>query len=82
MADSPRLTLLAALDVLLYRVSGETDVTVGTPITGRVHPDLADQIGFYVNTLALRTTITPEERFAALLDRVKAGVSAAFRHQA
>ena len=76
------MTLLAALDVLLYRVSGETDVTVGTPITGRVHPDLADQVGFYVNTLALRTTITPEERFAALLDRVKAGVSAAFRHQA
>lgn len=75
------MTLLAALDVWLYRVSGESDVTVGTPITGRMHPDLAEQVGFYVNTLALRTTVIPDESFASLLNRVKARVSAAFRHQ-
>lgn len=75
------MTLLAALDVLLYRYTGESDVTVGSPMTGRVHPDLEDQVGFYVNTLALRTRLNPREPFASLLDRVRDTTAAAFGHQ-
>jgi amino acid adenylation domain-containing protein/FkbH-like protein/FkbM family methyltransferase len=76
------MTLLSALDVLLYRYTGETDITVGSPMTGRVHPDLENQVGFYVNTLALRVAVAPRERFATLLDRVRDDMAAAFDHQA
>jgi hypothetical protein len=49
------MSLLAAVNALLYRYSGQADIITGTPIAGREHVDLEDQIGFFVNTLALRT---------------------------
>jgi amino acid adenylation domain-containing protein/FkbH-like protein/FkbM family methyltransferase len=79
---TPFIALMAAFKVLLFRYTGQTDVTVGTPITGRHHPDLEEQVGFYVNTLALRTQLSPRESFASLLARVLADSAAAFRHQA
>ncbi|MGB6243760.1 amino acid adenylation domain-containing protein [Gordonia sp. (in: high G+C Gram-positive bacteria)] len=62
----------AAYAILLARLSGSTDVVVGTPYGGRGDAALDDVIGMFVNTLALRTIVDPGERFDALLSRVRA----------
>ncbi|UCZ91774.1 amino acid adenylation domain-containing protein [Gordonia sp. WA4-43] len=62
----------AAYALMLARLSGSTDVVVGTPYVGRSDAALEDVIGMFVNTLALRTTVDPGEEFAALLARVRA----------
>jgi amino acid adenylation domain-containing protein/non-ribosomal peptide synthase protein (TIGR01720 family) len=75
------MLLLSAVNALLYRYSGQDDIVVGTPIAGRNHGDLEDQIGFYVNTLALRTSLRADERFTELLERVKGRTLEAYEHQ-
>ncbi len=72
---------LAIYTLLLARRSGERDLTVGVPVSGRTHPDLAPLIGFFVNTLALRVTVHPEDDFPTHLGRVRAAVLEAFAHQ-
>ena len=54
------MTLLAAWQVLLWRLSGERDVVVGTPVAGRGRRELEPLIGFFVNTLVLRTKLEEE----------------------
>ena len=75
------MTLLASVKVLLYKYTGQTDLVIGSPIAGRNHPDLEAQIGFYVNTLALRTRFDAQDSFARVLDRVREGALGAFAHQ-
>ncbi|MCB0564419.1 MAG: amino acid adenylation domain-containing protein [Lewinellaceae bacterium] len=75
------MTLTALVKVLLYRYTNQTDIVLGTPSAGRTHPDLHDQIGFYVNTLVLRTQLEGEQSFTALLQQVKATALAAFEHE-
>ncbi|MCB0564418.1 MAG: amino acid adenylation domain-containing protein [Phaeodactylibacter sp.] len=75
------MTLTALVNVLLYRYTNQTDIVLGTPSAGRTHPDLHDQIGFYVNTLVLRTQLEGEQSFTALLEQVKATALAAFEHE-
>ena len=53
------MTLLAAFKALLARYTRQRDIVVGTPIAGRNHPDIENLIGFFVNTLALRTDLHP-----------------------
>jgi amino acid adenylation domain-containing protein len=62
--------LLAAFKVLLHRYSGQDDVTVGVPIAGRRRPELEDLIGFFVNTLAVRTDLSGSPSFREVLRRV------------
>ncbi|WP_433257645.1 amino acid adenylation domain-containing protein [Streptosporangium sp. CA-135522] len=76
------MTLLSALQVLLYRYTGQNDVVVGSPIAGRVSGDLENLIGCFVNTLALRTDLSGEPAFVELLGRVREGTLAAYAHQA
>jgi amino acid adenylation domain-containing protein/non-ribosomal peptide synthase protein (TIGR01720 family) len=73
--------LLAACQVLLHRWSGQDDVTVGTATSGRQRPELAEVVGFLVNTVALRARIDRDEPFEALLDRVRDTVLACFANQ-
>ncbi|WP_187776457.1 amino acid adenylation domain-containing protein [Antrihabitans cavernicola] len=61
----------AALAALLARVSGTSDVAVGTPVAGRGAAELDDMVGMFVNTVALRTGIELGEAFADLLVRVR-----------
>ncbi|WP_282090380.1 non-ribosomal peptide synthetase, partial [Aquimarina algiphila] len=75
------MALLTVWKVLLYRYTGETDVTVGNPVAGRNHADLENQIGFYINTLALRNQITPTYSFIELYNEIKASTLEAFAHQ-
>jgi non-ribosomal peptide synthetase component F len=51
------MTLLAAFKTLLYRYSGQEDICIGTPVAGRESGETDDLIGFFVNTLALRSNI-------------------------
>ncbi|AUY52501.1 non-ribosomal peptide synthetase, partial [Streptomyces sp. CB01881] len=65
------MTLLAAFNVLLARYSDQDDVVVGTPIANRNRPELQGLIGFFANTLALRTDLGGNPSFRELLDQVR-----------
>jgi amino acid adenylation domain-containing protein/non-ribosomal peptide synthase protein (TIGR01720 family) len=75
------MLLLAVVEVLLYRYSGQEEIIIGTPIAGRHHTDLEDQVGFYVNTLALRQTIDGDLSFEGFLQQVKQTTLAAYDNQ-
>ncbi|MFE3442480.1 amino acid adenylation domain-containing protein [Nocardia sp. NPDC059180] len=70
----------AALAVLLARLSGTTDIAVGTPVAGRGEAELDELIGMFVNTLVLRTEVDSAAGFDALLREVRGSDVAAFGH--
>ncbi|MGW5388513.1 amino acid adenylation domain-containing protein, partial [Nocardia sp. NPDC003963] len=70
----------SALAVLLARLSGTGDITVGTPVAGRGEQALDDLIGMFVNTLVFRTQLDPGESFTDLLGRQRETDIAAFAH--
>ncbi len=74
--------VLALWNVLFYKYTALHDITVGTTVAGRDHADLTDQIGCYVNTLALKNTIDPTENFHSFYKKVAAETLTAFNHQA
>ncbi|MFY1829601.1 amino acid adenylation domain-containing protein, partial [Myxococcus fulvus] len=73
--------LLAAFNLLLHRYSGQDDLVVGSPIANRVRPELEGMIGFFANTLPMRTRVTGEESFRQLLARVREVALGAYAHQ-
>jgi len=73
--------LLATVNTLLYRYTNQEDIIIGSPIAGREHADLEDQIGFYINTLALRTQFKGEDSYKELLEKVKQLTLKAYEHQ-
>ena len=75
------MTLLSAFNVLLYRYSGQEDICVGTPIAGRNHQELEGLIGFFLNTLALRSQVRGDMTYTELLQEVKATTLEAYAHQ-
>jgi surfactin family lipopeptide synthetase A len=75
------MTLLAVYKTLLYRYTAQTNLFVGTSIANRPHPDLAGIIGFFANTLVLRTDLAGEPSFRELLGRVRATALHAYEHQ-
>ena len=75
------MTLLAAWQALLSRYSGQDDVVVGSPIANRNRAETEGLIGFFVNTLALRTDLSGEPTFRELLGRVRETCLGAYGHQ-
>jgi amino acid adenylation domain-containing protein len=75
------MVLLAALDALLYRYSGQTDIVVGTMIANRNRHETEGLIGFFVNMLVMRTDLSGNPTFLELLKRVKQMTLAAYQHQ-
>jgi non-ribosomal peptide synthetase component F len=73
--------LLAAVNVLLHKYTGQQDLILGTPILGRDHLELEDQVGFYLNTLALRTRLTADDSYRAVLEQVQKVTLEAYEHQ-
>src|SRR5438876_1169683 len=65
------LTLLAAFQVLLARYSSQEDIVVGTPVANRNRAEIEGLIGFFANTLVLRTNLAGNPSFRELLGRVK-----------
>ena len=76
------MSLLAMVNILLYRYTGQEDIVTGCPVAGREQPDLERQIGCYVNTLALRTSFRGEDNYLQLLMNIKNLTLEAYEHQA
>jgi amino acid adenylation domain-containing protein len=75
------MTLTAVLKVLLFRYTGHAEIIVGCPVAGRDQPDTAEQVGCFVNMLALRDRLAPEDSFVALLRDVRSTMLEAYEHQ-
>jgi hypothetical protein len=75
------MTLFAAFLVLLHRYTGQDDIIVGTPIGGRSRIETEGLIGFFVNTLALRTDLSGNLTFQELLASVREIALEAYEHQ-
>lgn len=75
------MTLMAGVNALLYRYTNQNNIILGTPIAGREHPDLENQLGLFLNTLAIRTQITGNESFLGLLEIQKQTLIKAYEHQ-
>ncbi|MEM7356283.1 MAG: condensation domain-containing protein, partial [Acidobacteriota bacterium] len=75
------MALLASFATLLHRLTGATDVAVGTPVAGRTRDELASLIGTFANTLVLRSDLTGDPSFVDLLGRARRTALAAFAHQ-
>ncbi len=75
------MTLLAAFKVLLYLHTGQSDVIVGAPIANRNWGETEDLIGFFINTLVLRTSLSSDCAFVELLSRVREVTLGAYAHQ-
>ncbi|MFF7245346.1 amino acid adenylation domain-containing protein [Embleya sp. NPDC008237] len=75
------MVLLTALQIVLGRYNGTTDVTVGSPVAGRTHSSTDALLGCFVNTLAMRTDLSGEPTVRELLGRVREHTLAAFARQ-
>ncbi|WP_367127826.1 amino acid adenylation domain-containing protein [Saccharothrix sp. HUAS TT1] len=73
--------LAAAVTALLARHTGRRDVAIGTATTGRTRPELADVVGFFVNTVVLRSQVEPTASFEDHLGAVRDTVLSAFEHE-
>jgi amino acid adenylation domain-containing protein len=74
--------LVTAVNILLHRYTGQQDIIIGSPVAGRAQAEFEDQIGFYVNTIALRTQFNGEESYISLLNQVKELILGGYEHQA
>ena len=75
------MTLLAAFQALLYRYTGQDDVSVGTAVANRNRKEIENLIGFFVNTLVIRTDLSGAPGFDELLKRVRKVTLEAYMHQ-
>jgi amino acid adenylation domain-containing protein len=76
------MTLVAIFQTLLSRYTGQTDIAVGTPIANRDQPDIENLVGFFANTLVLRTDLSGDPSFRELLRRVRKVALDAYDHRA
>ena len=75
------MALVAACQVLFHRWSGQDDIAVGTAVSGRGRAELEDIIGFFVNTVVLRSKVARQRTFREFLSDVRETVLDAFAHQ-
>jgi amino acid adenylation domain-containing protein len=75
------MTLLAAFKTLLHRYTGQDDITVGSLTAGRTRAEIERLIGFFANTLVLRTDLSGNPTFRDLLSRVRELALEAYAHQ-
>jgi len=75
------MTLLAVFKTLLYCYTSQDDILVGSPVAGRTRPETEGLIGFFLNTLVLRTDLSGNPSFQELLGRVREVALGAYAHQ-
>ena len=75
------MAILALLNILLAKLSGQDDIIIGTPVAGRRHADLEGIVGMFVNTLAMRGWPHEDKSFTDFLEEVKIQTLHAFENQ-
>lgn len=75
------MILLAAFQALLHSLSGQDDILVCTPVANREEVELEKLIGYFNNIIVMRTNLSGDPSFRALLDRVRPTVMGAYDHQ-
>jgi non-ribosomal peptide synthetase component F len=65
----------------MSKYSGEKDISIGSPLAGRNHKDLEDQVGLFINIVVLRDWIGSDETFQEILEKVKQTTVEAYEHQ-
>lgn len=75
------MTLLAVFKTLLYCLTNQEEIIVGSPVVGRTRRETEKLIGFFLNTLVLRTNLSGELTFRELLGRVREVALGAYAHQ-
>jgi amino acid adenylation domain-containing protein len=78
---TPYMTLMALYQVLLHRYSGQEDFAIGSPVAGRIKPELEPLIGMFANVVALRARITGSESFLEVLAAARRTALDAMAHQ-
>ncbi|WP_275436701.1 non-ribosomal peptide synthetase [Vibrio sp. Of14-4] len=78
---TPFMAIHAAFSTLIGRLSGENDIVIGTPIANREHVDVVNNIGFFANTLVLRSDLSESPTYLELLAQSKQKALAAYEHQ-
>jgi amino acid adenylation domain-containing protein len=78
---TPFMVVLAGFTTLLGRLGGTEDVVVGAPVAGRQRPELQQLIGYFLNTVALRTDLSGAPTFTELFQRVRSASTDAYAHQ-
>ena len=76
-----QMLMLAIFTILLSKLSGQEDITVGTPIAGRFHPDLEGIVGVFINSLALRNFPVAAKTFRQFFLEVKENSLQAYQNQ-
>lgn len=76
------MAMLGLFQLLLARYSGQNDIVVGIPESGRTHAATEGLIGFFINTLAIRSSFSDELTFRGLLKQVRSNVLGAIDHRA
>src|SRR5262249_3221593 len=68
---TPFILVLAVLQVLMHRISGQEDIVIGTPVANRGTPELENVIGPFVNSLAIRVSLAKNPSFSDFLRQVR-----------
>jgi amino acid adenylation domain-containing protein len=75
------MTLLAAFQTLLYRYTGQEDIAIGSPIANRHRSEVEELIGFFVNSVVIRSNLAGNPSFRELLEQVRQVALQAYEHQ-
>ena len=75
------ITLLAATQTFLFRIAGQEDVALGTPVAVRNHVDLEGVVGFFVNLIVLRANLAGDPTFRELRERIRDVALGGYAHQ-
>ncbi|WP_024780749.1 non-ribosomal peptide synthetase, partial [Pseudomonas corrugata] len=81
LGTTPFTVLFAGFAVLMHRLSGDTTVLVGTPVTHRERPGTEGLLGILLNNLAIRTDFVPQADFTALVQQVAERLRSGLQHQ-
>ena len=73
--------VVAVWNILFYRYTNQKDISIGSPVMGRDHVDLENQIGLYFNNIVIRNQINPEDNFDQIFDKVKEAMFENMKHQ-
>lgn len=74
------MTLLAAFQTLLFRYTGQEDISIGSPVAGRSLPEVSNLIGLFINTIVLRADLSNNPTFREFLGQVRNTTLSAYEH--